>query len=191
MACPSCRACKSSPRTRHGRRCPVRLELARLAALAAALHVAPWRMLKGLLLTPRWPRCLAALVLAAAAASRRAADSVRRQPADADAGLASRPWCWRWSRCWSGASACKMRLPLAQWVWLGLAPATLALLLGPLLQALLPVNPFVHTLGRVSRYRAGGVRRRLAAGARAALARWRQPARRAGGALADGWGDAF
>ena len=37
---------------------------------------------------------------------------------------------------------------LAQWVWLGLAPATLALLLGRLLQRWLSFSPFVYTLGR-------------------------------------------
>ena len=37
---------------------------------------------------------------------------------------------------------------LSQWIWLGLAPATLALLLGRLLRRWLAVNPFVYTLGR-------------------------------------------
>lgn len=37
---------------------------------------------------------------------------------------------------------------LAQWVWLGLVPATLALGLGGLLRRFIPANPFVYTLGR-------------------------------------------
>jgi uncharacterized membrane protein len=37
---------------------------------------------------------------------------------------------------------------LSQWVWLGLGPATLTLLVGRLLQRWLPVSPFVYTLGR-------------------------------------------
>lgn len=37
---------------------------------------------------------------------------------------------------------------LAQWVWIGLVPATLALGLGALLRRWLPANPFVYTLGR-------------------------------------------
>ncbi len=37
---------------------------------------------------------------------------------------------------------------LSQWVWVGLAPATLALGIGALLRRWLPPNPFVYTLGR-------------------------------------------
>lgn len=37
---------------------------------------------------------------------------------------------------------------LSQWVWVGLAPATLALGLGAALRRWLPPNPFVYTLGR-------------------------------------------
>lgn len=37
---------------------------------------------------------------------------------------------------------------LSQWVWIGLAPATLALGIGSLLRRWLPPNPFIYTLGR-------------------------------------------
>jgi uncharacterized membrane protein len=123
-----------------------------LAALAVALSLRPWRMLKGPLLTP----ALAALALL--------------------------PWFWLLPQQLpqglqiqlSGASLLTLMLGwplavpvlaliallvwaigvheaqavLAQWVWLGLAPATLALLLGRLLQRWLSFSPFVYTLGR-------------------------------------------
>ena len=37
---------------------------------------------------------------------------------------------------------------LSQWVWIGLAPATLTLLIGQVLRRWLPPNLFVYTLGR-------------------------------------------
>lgn len=37
---------------------------------------------------------------------------------------------------------------LSQWVWVGLVPATLAMLLGAALRRWLPPNPFIYTLGR-------------------------------------------
>ena len=37
---------------------------------------------------------------------------------------------------------------LAQWVWIGLVPATLSLGIGALLRRWLPPHPFVYTLGR-------------------------------------------
>jgi uncharacterized membrane protein len=37
---------------------------------------------------------------------------------------------------------------LSQWVWIGLAPATITLGIGSLLRRWLPPNPFVYTLGR-------------------------------------------
>ncbi|MGS5085383.1 hypothetical protein ACVC7V_02600 [Hydrogenophaga sp. A37] len=39
-------------------------------------------------------------------------------------------------------------LAVSQWVWIGLAPATLALFIGAALRRWLPPNPFVYTLGR-------------------------------------------
>jgi uncharacterized membrane protein len=123
-----------------------------LVALAVALMLRPWRMLKGPLLTP------------------------------ALASLALLPWFWLLPQQLpqglqiqlSGASLLTLMLgwPLAvpvlalvgllvwaigahdaaavlsQWLWLGLAPATLTLLLGRLLRRWLSFNPFVYTLGR-------------------------------------------
>jgi uncharacterized membrane protein len=37
---------------------------------------------------------------------------------------------------------------LSQWVWIGLAPATITLLIGQVLRRWLPANLFVYTLGR-------------------------------------------
>jgi len=41
-----------------------------------------------------------------------------------------------------------LSLAVSQWVWTGLAPATLALGIGAALRRWLPPNPFVYTLGR-------------------------------------------
>lgn len=121
-------------------------------AMAVALSMRPWRMLRGPLLTP----ALASLVLL--------------------------PWFWLLPQKLpaglpvqiSGASLLVLMLgwPLAvlvlvliallvwlagsasaeavlsQWVWVGLVPATLALLIGVVLKRFLPPNPFVYTLGR-------------------------------------------
>ena len=123
-----------------------------LIALAAALSLRPWRMLRGALLTP----ALAAVALL--------------------------PWLWLLPQKMpaglqiqlSGASLLVLMLgwPLAvpvlglvalavwalghhdaatvlsQWVWVGLAPATITLGIGHLLRRWLPPNPFVYTLGR-------------------------------------------
>ena len=65
---------------------------------------------------------------------------------------------------------------LSQWVWLGLVPATLALGWGcP--AAALAAGPslHLHARTRLHRHCAGGVRRWLVAGARAALAGGREP----------------
>lgn len=123
-----------------------------LIAIAAALSLRPWRMLRGALLTP----ALAAVVLL--------------------------PWLWLMPQKMpqglqiqlSGASLLVLVLgwPLAvpvlalvalavwaighndaatvlsQWVWIGLAPATITLGIGQMLRRWLPPNPFVYTLGR-------------------------------------------
>jgi uncharacterized membrane protein len=129
------------------------LELALgLPALAAALALKPWRMLRGPLLSPT----LAALALL--------------------------PWFWLLPQQMpqglqvqlSGASLLALMLgwPLAlpvlalvalqvwalgahdaevvlsQWVWIGVAPATLSLGLGALLRRWLPAHLFIYTLGR-------------------------------------------
>ena len=129
------------------------LELAlALPALVAALALKPWRMLRGPLLTPT----LAALALL---------PWFWLLPQQLPPGLQIQL---------SGASLLALMLgwPLAipalalvalqvwalgqhdaptvlsQWVWLGLAPATLALGLGALLRRWLPAHPFIYTLGR-------------------------------------------
>lgn len=129
------------------------LELALgLPALVVALVLKPWRMLRGPLLTP----ALAALALL---------PWFWLLPQQLPQGLQVQL---------SGASLLALMLgwPLAvpvlalvalqvwalgqhdaqtvlsQWVWLGLAPATLALALGALLRRWLPAHPFIYTLGR-------------------------------------------
>lgn len=121
-------------------------------AVAAALAVRPWRMLRGPLLSP------------------------------ALAALAVLPWLWLLPQKlpagmavqFSGASLLVLMLgwPLAvpvllgvaalvwllgqaplqavlsQWVWVGLVPATLALAIGWALRRWLPPNVFIYTLGR-------------------------------------------
>ena len=129
------------------------LELAlTVVALAAALIVRPWRLLRGPLLSPT----LAALALL--------------------------PWFWLLPQKlpngmavqFSGACLLVLMLgwPLAvpvlllvalvvwllghagweavlsQWVWVGLVPATLTLLIGWALRRWLPPNVFIYTLGR-------------------------------------------
>jgi uncharacterized membrane protein len=120
--------------------------------LLAALWFRPWRMLKGPLLTP----ALAALVLL---------PWLWLLPQHMPQGLTVQ---------FSGASLLVLMLgwPLAvlvlggvallvwgigqtstllvvsQWVWIGLVPATVALLIGAALRRWLPPNPFVYTLGR-------------------------------------------
>jgi uncharacterized membrane protein len=123
-----------------------------LLCLGIALWLKPWRMLKGALLTPS----LAALALL---------PWLWLLPQKMPAGLQIQL---------SGASLLVLMLgwPLAvlvlalvallvlalgqaglntalsQWVWIGLAPATLALGIGSLLRRWLPPNPFIYTLGR-------------------------------------------
>ena len=123
-----------------------------LVCLGAALWLRPWRMLDGPLLTP----ALAALVIL---------PWLWLLPQHMPQGLAVQ---------FSGASLLVLMLgwPLAvlllsgvalavwwigdvglsqavsQWVWVGLAPASLALLVGAVLRRWLPPNPFVYTLGR-------------------------------------------
>ena len=123
-----------------------------LLCLGAALWLKPWRMLAGPLLTP----ALAGLVVL---------PWLWLLPQHMPQGLAVQ---------FSGASLLVLMLgwPLAvlvlsgvalavwglgdgglelvvsQWLWIGLAPAALALLIGAALRRWLPPNPFVYTLGR-------------------------------------------
>ena len=59
--------------------------------------------------------------------------------------LWTRPWRMLTLALWTPFAAVLTCLPL---VWLGLLPATLALLWGAVLRRWLPPNPFVYTLGR-------------------------------------------
>ena len=123
-----------------------------LIALLVALTLKPWRMLQGSLLTP----ALAALALL---------PWLWLLPQKMPQGLQIQL---------SGASLLVLVLgwPLAvpvlalialvvwvighndaqtvlsQWVWIGLAPATITLGIGQMLRRWLPPNPFVYTLGR-------------------------------------------
>lgn len=123
-----------------------------LIAIVAALSLRPWRMLRGALLTP----ALAAVVLL---------PWLWLLPQKMPQGLQIQL---------SGASLLVLVLgwPLAvpvltlvalavwaighldaatvvsQWVWIGLAPATITLAIGQILRRWLPPNPFVYTLGR-------------------------------------------
>ena len=123
-----------------------------LIALLVALSLKPWRMLQGSLLTP----ALAALALL---------PWLWLLPQKMPQGLQIQL---------SGASLLVLVLgwPLAvpvlalialvvwvighndaqtvlsQWVWIGLAPATITLGIGQMLRRWLPPNPFVYTLGR-------------------------------------------
>jgi uncharacterized membrane protein len=123
-----------------------------LLALASALWLRPWRMLGGALLNP----ALAALALL---------PWLWLLPQKMPPGMAVQ---------FSGASLLVLMLgwPLAvlvlvlvaaavwalgpadlasavsQLVWIGLVPATLALLIGLALRRWLPANPFIYTLGR-------------------------------------------
>ena len=123
-----------------------------LIAIVAALSLRPWRMLRGALLTP----ALAAVVLL---------PWLWLLPQKMPQGLQIQL---------SGASLLVLVLgwPLAvpvlmlvalavwtighldaatvvsQWVWIGLAPATITLAIGQILRRWLPPNLFVYTLGR-------------------------------------------
>lgn len=130
---------------------PIEVSLVSLS-LAVAVWLRPWSMLRGALLTP---------ALTATALLPWLWLLPQKMPADL-------------SIQFSGASLLVLMLgwPLAvlvlalvalavwffgqadaasvvsQWVWTGLAPATLALGIGALLRRCLPPNPFVYTLGR-------------------------------------------
>lgn len=121
-------------------------------ALLAALLLRPWRMLKGALLTP----ALASVVLL---------PWLWLLPQRLPAGMQVQLSCasllvlmlgWPVAVPVLTAVACLVWLmgqagwaqALSQWVWLGLAPATVALGIGAALRRWLPANLFVYTLGR-------------------------------------------
>jgi uncharacterized membrane protein len=118
-----------------------------LIALAVALWFRPWRMLQGALLTP----ALAAVVLL---------PGVWLLPQTliqlSGAGLLLLMLGWPLTVLVLALVAALVWLlgqadaqaALSQWVWIGLAPATLALLIGAALRRWLPANLFIYTLGR-------------------------------------------
>ena len=123
-----------------------------LAALVVALALRPWRMLKGPLLTP----ALAALALLPWfwLLPHQLPQGLQVQLSGASLLVLMLGWPLAvpvlalvallvWAIGAHDAAAV-----LSQWIWLGLAPATLALLLGRLMRRWLAVNPFVYTLGR-------------------------------------------
>lgn len=129
------------------------LELALgLPALFAALALKPWRMLCGPLLTPT----LAALALLPWfwLLPQQLPQGLQIQLSGASLLALMLGWPLAvpvlalvalqvWAFGLHDAEAV-----LAQWVWLGLAPATLALGIGALLRRFVPAHPFVYTLGR-------------------------------------------
>lgn len=125
-----------------------------MAALAmlVAVWLRPWRMLRGALLTP----ALAALVLLPWLwlLPQKMPQGLQVQLSGASLLVLMLGWPLAilvlavvamvvWLAGEAGVSAA-----LSQWVWVGLVPATLAMLIGAALRRWLPPNPFVYTLGR-------------------------------------------
>ena len=123
-----------------------------LPCVAVALWLRPWRMLRGPLLSP----ALAALALLPWLwlLPQKMPQGLQIQLSGACllvlmlgwplavlvlGGIAGVVW-------WVGQATPDQAL--AQWVWIGLVPATLALGIGALLRRWLPPNLFVYTLGR-------------------------------------------
>jgi uncharacterized membrane protein len=167
-----------------------------LTCLGIALWLKPWRMLKGALLTPS----LAALAVLPWLwlLPQKMPAGLQIQLSGASLLVLMLGWpvavlvlalvaVLVWALGQSGLTAV-----LSQWVWIGLVPATLALVIGSLLRRWLPPNPFIYTLGRgflgtaVAVFLSGGLMawlHRLTGGAaleQVLVARWLMA-----------WGDAF
>jgi uncharacterized membrane protein len=123
-----------------------------LIAIAAALSLRPWRMLRGALLTP----ALAAVVLLPGLwlLPQQMPQGLQIQLSGASLLVLVLGWPLAvpvlalvalavWAIGHNDATTV-----LSQWVWIGLAPATITLGIGQLLRRWLPPNPFVYTLGR-------------------------------------------
>ncbi len=123
-----------------------------LVSLAVALFLRPWRMLRGPLLTP----ALAAIVLLPWLwlLPQNMPQGLQIQLSGASLLVLMLGWPLAvpvlamvglavWAIGHSGAPTV-----LSQWVWIGLVPATITLLIGQLLRRWLPPNLFVYTLGR-------------------------------------------
>ena len=123
-----------------------------MISLVVALFLRPWRMLRGPLLTP----ALAAVVLLPWLwlLPQNMPQGLQIQLSGASLLVLMLGWPLAvpvlavvglavWGIGHSGAATV-----LSQWVWIGLAPATITLLIGQLLRRWLPANLFVYTLGR-------------------------------------------
>ncbi len=121
-------------------------------ALAVALSLRPWRMLQGALLTP----ALAAVALLPWVwlLPQKMPQGLQIQLSGACLLMLMLGWPLAvlvlalvavvvWT-----VGQNDVHTVLSQWVWVGLAPATLALGIGAALRRWLPPNPFVYTLGR-------------------------------------------
>lgn len=123
-----------------------------LLALAVALGLRPWRMLQGGLLTP-WLASMVFLPLLWLL-PQRMPPGLAVQFSGACLLVLMVGWplavlalCVVASVVWALGSVSWVAV-LSQLVWVGLVPATLALLLGAALRRWLPPNPFVYVLGR-------------------------------------------
>ena len=122
------------------------------AALLAALLLRPWRMLAGPLLTP----ALATLVFLPLLWLLPQHLPQGLQVQFSGASLLVLMLGWPLAVLELSAIAllvyalgqAPVEAVLAQWVWIGIVPATLALGIGAALRRWLPPNPFVYTLGR-------------------------------------------
>lgn len=123
-----------------------------LIALAVALWLRPWRMLRGALLTP----ALAAVVLLPGLwlLPQTLPQGLQIQLSGACLLLLMLGWPLTVlvltvvaTLVWAVGHADALAV-LSQWIWVGLAPATLALGIGAALRRWLPANLFVYTLGR-------------------------------------------
>lgn len=123
-----------------------------LLALAVALSLRPWRMLQGGALTP-WMATIVFLPLLWLL-PQRMPPGLAVQFSGACLLVLMVGWplavlalCVVALLVWALGSLSAVAV-LSQLVWVGLVPATLALLLGAALRRWLPPNPFVYVLGR-------------------------------------------
>ena len=123
-----------------------------LIALLVALSLKPWRMLQGSLLTP----ALAALALLPWLwlLPQKMPQGLQIQLSGASLLVLVLGWPLAVPvlalialAVWA-IGHIDAQTVLSQWVWIGLAPATITLGIGQMLRRWLPPNPFVYTLGR-------------------------------------------
>jgi uncharacterized membrane protein len=123
-----------------------------LLALVVALSLRPWRMLQGALLTP----ALAAVVLLPWLwlLPQTMPQGLQIQLSGASLLVLMLGWplavlalALVGAVVWVVGHADAQQV-LSQWVWVGLVPATLALVIGGVVRRWLPPHPFIYTLGR-------------------------------------------